>query len=84
MGRPVSARSPIRSNKTIVAIGDRWYLRFWERKNVGGVLERKRVSRVLGAITTQGKRPPADIQEAAEEHMREVNRGLCLQNELLH
>src|SRR5450755_3328126 len=59
----------------IIRIGDRWYVRYWERRNVSGKVERKRVSRQLGSVTTRGKRPPADIVNEAERHMATVNSG---------
>ncbi len=64
-----------KQNGTIIRIGDRWYVRYWERRNVGGTLERKRVSHQLGPVTTRGKRPPADIVIEAERHMATVNSG---------
>jgi integrase len=60
----------------IVRIGDRWYVRYWEKRNVRGTIERKRVSHQLGLVTTRGKRPPADIQDEAERHMATVNGGV--------
>ena len=59
----------------IIRIGNRWYVRYWERRNVSGTVERKRVTRSLGEITTRGKRPPADIVTEAERHMATVNSG---------
>jgi integrase len=59
----------------IIRIGDRWYARYWERRNIGGKIERKRVTRFLGAATGRGKRPPADIVSEAERHMATVNGG---------
>ena len=59
----------------IIRIGDRWYVRYWERRNVGGTLERKRVTHSIGEVTTRGKRPPADIKTEAERHMATVNSG---------
>lgn len=59
----------------IVKITNRWYVRYWERRNIGGVVIQKRVSHCLGDVTTRGKRPPADIVEAAAEHMATVNAG---------
>jgi integrase len=59
----------------IIRIGDRWYVRYWERRNVSGKVERKRVSHQLGPVTTRGKRPPADIVNEAERHMATVNSG---------
>jgi integrase len=60
---------------TIVRIGDRWYVRYLERRTVAGNLERKRVTYQLGQVTTRGKRPPADITSEAERHMATVNSG---------
>jgi integrase len=59
----------------IIRIGDRWYVRYWERRNIGGTIERKRVTRTIGEVTTRGKRPPADIKTEAERHMATVNGG---------
>src|SRR5438309_2092945 len=59
----------------IVKISGRWYVRYWERRNIGSTVEKKRVSHCLGSITTRGKHPPADIEEAAEQHMATVNGG---------
>lgn len=62
-----------KQNGTIVRIGDRWYVRYWERRNTGATIERKRVTHVLGPVTTRGKRPPADIKAEAEQHMTTLN-----------
>jgi integrase len=59
----------------IVRIGERWFVRYWERRNTGGTIERKRVSHLLGNVTTRGKRPPADIVTEAQRHMATVNSG---------
>ena len=59
----------------IIRIGDRWYVRYWERRNIGGTVERKRVTHSIGQVTTRGKRPPADIKTEAERHMATVNSG---------
>jgi len=64
-----------KQNGQIVRIGDRWHVRYWEKRNVGGKLERKRVTHSLGLVTTRGKRPPADIKAEAERHMAKVNGG---------
>src|SRR5438094_398253 len=45
------------------------YVRYWERRNVGGAIERKRVTQFLSEAVTRGKRPPADVQEQATLHM---------------
>ncbi|MFZ0866196.1 MAG: site-specific integrase [Candidatus Sulfotelmatobacter sp.] len=59
----------------IIQIGDRWYVRYWERRNIGGTVERKRVTHSVGEVSTRGKRPPADIKTEAERHMATVNSG---------
>lgn len=59
----------------IVCISDRWYVRYWERRTVGGAIVKQRVSHQLGPVTTRGKRPPADIVTEAERRMMEVNSG---------
>jgi integrase len=59
----------------IIRIGDRWYVRYWERRNIGGTVERKRVTHSIAEVTTRGKRPPADIKTEAERHMATVNSG---------
>ncbi|MCI0622103.1 MAG: tyrosine-type recombinase/integrase [Acidobacteria bacterium] len=64
-----------KQNGTVIRIGDRWYVRYWERRNVGGTIERKRVSHALGPVTTRGKRPPADIVTEAQRQMVTVNSG---------
>lgn len=64
-----------KQNGQIVRIGDRWYVRYWDRRNVGGTIERKRVTHPLGPVATRGKNPPADIQSEADRHMASVNNG---------
>lgn len=64
-----------KQNGTIVRIRDRWYVRYWERRNIGGTIARKRVSHALGQATTRGKHPPADITAEAEKYMATVNSG---------
>jgi len=64
-----------KQNGQIVRIGDRWYVRYWERRNSGGTIERKRVTHQLGFVATRGKRPPADIVTEAARHMVSVNAG---------
>lgn len=61
---------------TIVRISGFWHVRYWERRNIGGAIEKKRVSHKIGPITTRGKRPPADILTEAERHMAAVNSGI--------
>jgi hypothetical protein len=60
----------------VVRISGRWYVRYWECRNIGGTLTKKRVSHQLGPVTTRGKRPPADIETEAERHMATVNNGI--------
>jgi hypothetical protein len=57
----------------IVKISGRWYVRYREKRNINGTVENKRVSYCLGPVTTRGKHPPADIEEAAAEYMKTVN-----------
>lgn len=64
-----------KQNGTIIRIGDHWYVRYWERRNIGGAIERKRVTHALGPVTSRGKRPPADVVTEAERHMSTVNSG---------
>jgi integrase len=59
-------------NGQITRIGGRWYVRYWDRRNVSGEVERKRVTHELGPVTTRGKRPPAEIVAEAARHMRTV------------
>ncbi len=59
----------------IIRIGERWYVRYWERRNIGGSIERKRVTQALGPVTTRGKRPPANVITEAERHMATINGG---------
>lgn len=65
-----------KQNGTIIRIGDRWYVRYWERRNIGEAVQRKRVTHQLGPVVTRGKRPPADIENEAGRHMATVNSGL--------
>lgn len=59
----------------IIRIGNRWYVRYWERRNIRGKIERRRVTHLLGEVTTRGKHPPADIKTEAERHMATINSG---------
>jgi len=60
-------------NGTITKRGSNWYVRYWEKRNINGTVEQKRVSHCLGAVTTRGKHPPADIKDAAAEHMSTIH-----------
>lgn len=64
-----------KQNGTIIRIGDRWYVRYWERRTIGGTVQRKRVTHSIGQVTTRVKRPPADIKTEAERYMVTVNSG---------
>lgn len=57
----------------IIVINSRWYVRYYQRQTVNGVLERRRVCHLLGSVTTRGKTPPADIVSEAEQHMNTIN-----------
>jgi len=54
---------------------NRWFVRFWEEKNVNGTLMRKRVSRYLGSFAGSPKRPPEAVKEACETYMVTANIG---------
>src|SRR5712691_6082519 len=62
-------------NGQIVRSGGYWFVRFYECRNINGTIQRKRVSHRLGAVTTRGKRPPADIVDEAMRHMKTINMG---------
>jgi integrase len=58
---------------TIVKFSGRWFLRYWERRSVKGTVKQMRATHNLGPVTTRGKYPPADIKDAAAQHMATVN-----------
>ena len=58
---------------SIILRSGKWYVTWWERRNVAGVVERKRVTEYLGEKTTQGKHPTADIKGACRLHMATEN-----------
>jgi integrase len=60
---------------TIVAFSGRWYVRYYQPKLIDGRLVRKRVSHLLGTVTTRGKTPPQEIEDEAERHMLTVRQG---------
>jgi integrase len=62
-----------KQNGVILQISGRWYVRYWQQRNVGGVIERNRVTHCLGEITTRGKTPPDSIVQESERHMGTVN-----------
>jgi integrase len=64
-----------RQNGTIVRIGESWFVRYWEHRKIADRIERKRISRSLGPVTSRGKHPPADIKKEAERYMATINSG---------
>ncbi len=58
---------------SIILRSGKWYASYWERRNVTGAVERKRVTYCLGEKTTRGKRPPGDIEDACKRHMATIN-----------
>jgi hypothetical protein len=67
----------------IIRIGNRWYVRYWERRNRGGTVERKRVAHPIGFVTTRGKHPPADVKAEAERYMTTVNHSSIPPNQII-
>src|SRR5271165_1386397 len=63
-------------NGSIILRSGKWYVSYWEQRNVNGTVERKRVTHYLGE-KTKGKYPPADIEDAAKSHMVTVNANTC-------
>lgn len=57
----------------VIRISDMWHVRYWEKRNINGNIERKRVTHALGPVTTKGKKPPPDVVIDAEKHMMAVN-----------
>ncbi len=60
-------------NGSIILRSGKWYVTFWEKRNVNGAFLRKRVTRYLGEKTTKGKHPPGDIEAACKRHMATIN-----------
>jgi integrase len=60
-------------NGSIILRSGKWYVTFWEKRNVNGSVERRRATHYLGEKKTGGKRPPGDIQDACKRHMATVN-----------
>ena len=60
-------------NGTIILRSGKWYVSYWEKRNVNGTVERKRVTEYLGQKTTRGKTPPDDIEAACKRFMATVN-----------
>jgi len=62
----------------VIRIGQKWFVRYWEYRNVNGDIQRKRVTHFLGYVTGRAKRPPADVVGEAEAFMATVNTGTIL------
>ena len=58
---------------TIILRSGKWYASYWERRNVNGSVERKRVTHYLGEKTTRGKHPPDEIVADCEKFMATIN-----------
>ena len=61
---------------TIILRSGKWYVSYWQERNVNGTVERKRVTHYLGE-KTKGKNPSPDIEEACKRHMATVNTNTC-------
>jgi integrase len=64
-------------NGTIILRSGKWYVSYWQKRNVNGTVERKRATEYLGEKTTRGGHPPADIEDARKRHMTTVNANTC-------
>src|SRR5882672_3056707 len=60
---------------TIMKSGSNWRHRYLEARNINGSIKKKKVSHILGPVTTRGKKPPADIIDAARRFMATLNSG---------
>jgi integrase len=60
-------------NGSIILRSCKWYVTYWEHRNVNGTPERKRVTHYLGEKTTRGKHPSAEIEDECKRHMAGVN-----------
>ncbi len=58
---------------SVILRSGKWYVSYWERRNVNGSVERKRVTHYLGEKTTRGKYPPAEIEDERKRYMVTVN-----------
>jgi integrase len=58
---------------SIILRSGKWYVTWWERRNIAGSVDRKRVTHYLGEKITGGKYRPADIVAACKLHMATVN-----------
>lgn len=62
-----------KQNGSIILRSGKWYVSYWEQRNISGTVERKRLAHLLGAKTTRSKYPPQDIEDACKQHMATVN-----------
>ncbi len=60
-------------NGSIILRSGKWYATYWERRNINGTVERKRLTHYLGEKTTRGKRPPSSIEAECKQHMATIN-----------
>jgi integrase len=67
----------------VIRIGAFWYVRYWDRVNVGGVVQRRRLTHKLSPIVTRGKNPPADVISEADSFMGTVNGSVIAPNRVL-
>jgi integrase len=58
---------------TIILRSGKWYVSYWQERNVNGTVERKRVTHCLGEKTTRSKYPPSDIEGECKQYMATVN-----------
>jgi integrase len=58
---------------SIIQRSGRWYVTYWEQRNVNGTAERRRVTHYLGEKTTRGKHPSGDIEDECKSFMSIVN-----------
>ena len=63
----------------IILRSGKWYVTYWERRNTGGAVERKRVTHFLGekTKTMRSKYPPSDIEDECKRFMATVNTNAC-------
>ena len=68
-----------KQNGTIIRIGSRWYVRYWERRSIGGSIERKRVTHSLGEVMTRGKRATCgnQVRGRATHGSHQQRHGSC-------
>jgi integrase len=60
-------------NGSIILRSGKWYVTYWQHRNINGTVERKRATHCLGEKTTRGKHPPADIEDERKRFMATIN-----------